>query len=175
MSEISIFHSDYIQFGEYWFFPSTIYPNKKIHVKDILEVDLTQSPPTLRIKKELIFISAEFLDTLKTFVDNNNIKVMERVDIWDIILMPFLDTEFNKNLDKKLLAKLKEYGLNATTVQEWRNRVKETMISYNAIFWDWVHLGQYDLYMAYIGELNKEVFYKFYWETMEVALLAYKD
>ena len=70
---------------------------------------------------------------------------------------------------------LKKCDFDGAIVQKCRWDIKNNMLAYNAIFWDWDHLEQYYLYMALIEQLSKEKFAKFYWKTMKVALLTYKD
>ncbi|MFX1451048.1 MAG: hypothetical protein ACFFCM_09410 [Promethearchaeota archaeon] len=172
-----IFHSDKIEFVDYDFLPASVYPNKKIDAKEILEVDINQAPPTLRIKNELIFISAVKSNELEAFAQKNNIKIIKRFDIWHSILEPFLDTQFSEAQQQETLQNLKKFGLKKDEVQKLRERVKDPMIDYNykSLMWDWAHLGQFDLLEAHKYTLNEDEFKKLYWESMKIALLAYKD
>nr|MDO8079203.1 hypothetical protein [Candidatus Freyarchaeota archaeon] len=174
------FYSDSIEFVDYDYFPSSVYPNKKIYANEILEIDLKAAPPALRIKNELIFVSARCLDQLGAFAKKNNIPIIERYDIWDSILEPFLDTEFSEEHKQITLQNLKKFGLDEALIQKWRKRVSGPMVAYNfgTGLWDWVHLGQWDLLQAhklFLGtRINEEEFTKLYWESMEIALRAYK-
>ncbi|NHI94020.1 MAG: hypothetical protein EAX96_16140 [Candidatus Lokiarchaeota archaeon] len=172
------FGDNWIQIIDYYFFPASVYPNKKIMVYEIEEINLLAAPPEIKIKNELIFISAKFKDELEKFALKNNIKVEKRFDIWDSILEVFLDTEISENAKIKTFEELKQFGLDEETVKKWRERVKNPMIGYNfgTMLWDWVHLGQWDMLQAhllFLKKFGKEKFEKLYWDSMKIALLAY--
>ena len=181
---------------EYDFFPASVYPNKKIFANEIDEINIFGAPPEIKIQNELIFISAKYKDELEKFGKDNNIKMEKRFDIWDAILEIYLDTEISEDQKRNTLIKLKEFGLDEKTVQNWRKRVAGPMVAYNfgTMLWDWAHLGQWDMLKAHLlwvndnehkdksifGDLklkekvSKSDFEDLYWKSMEVALLAYK-
>jgi len=165
-----------IRFINYEFPPASIFPGATIKVGDIMEVDLVAAPPCFRIGEELIFVSAVHKDRLKQFADQNEIPIISRIDLWDAILEPFLDTEFSQEQQQRTLDKLAEFGLDENKVDSWRDKVKEAMVLYNfgTGLWDWVHLGQWDLLTAHMGSLNEDEFGNLYWDSMELALRAYQ-
>ena len=175
---------DWIEIMDYEFFPATVYPSKKILASEIEYINHLGAPPELKIKNELIFISAQKKDELIEFGKRNNIKMPmdykdSPFDIWDAILEKFLDTEFPENRNEKIRNELKTYGLDEATVEGWRDRVQNPMVGYNfgTGLWDWVHLGQWDMLQAhllFLNKIGKDEFEKLYWESMEIALRAYK-
>jgi len=169
---------------DYEFFPASVYPNKKIFAKEIEYINPLGAPLEIKIKNELIFISAQQKDELIEFGKRNNF-IMPKdykekpFDIWDSILEKFLDTEISPEHAKKTYELLSEYGLDKKTVDEWRDRVQNPMVGYNfgTMLWDWVHLGQWDMLQAhllFLEKIGKPEFEKIYWESMEIALRAYK-
>ena len=173
------FEKYWIEITDYEFFPASVYPNKKIMASEIEEINIWGAPPEMKVKDELIFISAKFKNELEQFAQNNKIPMNKRFDIWDSILEVYLDTEISENHAKNTYKILGEYGLTKSTIDEWRERVKNPMVGYNfgTMLWDWVHLGQWDMLSAlklFEKQVGKEEFEKIYWESMEIALLAYR-
>ena len=182
LRDVVKFFKDSIGFNEYIFSPSTVYSKsgmKKILAEKIDEIDPQGAPPTLKIGNELIFISAEHRSELESFAKRNCIAIHTRFDIWDAILEPFIDTEFTPEKVKRNKENLEKYGLGEEHVQKWRERVGEIMIAYNfgTGLWDWVHLGLWDLLIAYqlgIGEkITEEQYTQLYWDSMKIALASY--
>jgi hypothetical protein len=168
---------DYIIIDNYPFQPSLAYKHKKLLANEIITIDLKATPPTIRIADELIFVSAEKKEQLATFVAVNNIVTVERVDIWDWILEPFLDTEYSEQTHKRLTTLLESYGLTEDKVSEIREEVKTQMLKYNfdTMLWEWVHLGALDVLSAMRTKYNAEQFADFYKRVLEIALLPDKQ
>lgn len=182
MKDTFEFLEDCIGFNKYIFPPSKVYSEsvtKKVLAENIDEIDLEGAPPVLKIGDELIFVSAEHRSELESFAKRNNIEMKVRFDIWDSILEPFIDTEFTSENAKRNQENLEKHGLGEELVQDWREKVRETMTAYNfgTGLWDWVHLGLWDLLNAYklgMGEkLTEEQFTRLYWDSMKIALLSY--
>jgi len=173
----SIIEDDFIEITNYPFEPSIAYRQTHFSAKEIRNIDYKSYPPTIQIDNELIFLSAEKRTELEIFAQNNDMKLIERQDIWGWILEPFLDTEFADDENTHLMKLLNEYGLTENMVSEIRNKVGPQMIKYNfdTMLWEWVNLGASDVLRAMRLKLDKSDFRDFYKQVMEIALLDKKE
>ena len=73
--------------------------------------------------------------------------MVDRIDIWGLLLDPFLDTEFSREQQEQTLQLRGRCGISSAEVEAIRARVEPAMISYNfdSMLWDWVHLGLTDI------------------------------
>jgi hypothetical protein len=104
-----------------------------------LTICIKSAPPTIRIDNDLIFVSAEHKEELKKFAEQNKIHLSDRVELWDWILEPLLDTEFTDEHKERLYNLLEKYQLGRQTVDHLREIVKEQMMKYNfdTMLWEW--------------------------------------
>ena len=170
-----IFTEEGIQFQEYPFAPSIIYPSKLLVVADIEEINEKAAPPEIRTKQgDILFISAVQKDDLLKFAKQNKLPVIHRFDIWDQLLEPFLDTEFGDEEKKRTLRILEQNGISRKECETIREEVSKVIIPCNFAtgLWDWAHLGLKDLLSALRGILSEADFQKFYWDAMEIAFRA---
>jgi hypothetical protein len=112
----------------------------------IRDADHTSPPPEIRTRTgETLFISSVQATDLEHFCHRNQIPLQRRPDIWGDLLEPFLDTEFTAETQTATLSRLHTCGLTPSDVAEIRTKVAPMMRAYNAVHWDWVHLGLADL------------------------------
>jgi hypothetical protein len=165
-----------INVNNYPFKPSIISQKQKIVANDIINIDIKATPPTIRIGDELIFIPINMKKQLLEFASLNQIPIVERSDIWDWLLEPFLDTEYSDQTHQRLNALLATYGLTEDRVAAIRSEVKIQMLKYNfdTMLWDWVHLGAVDVLCAMRPKYDSEEYKDFYRRVMDIALLPDK-
>lgn len=159
-----------IRITKYPFEPSTVYPEKLIRAEDIDAIHTDTCPPTIRLNNELIFISGEKLDTLKSFAAAHALKMTERATNWDYITEPFLDTEFDEVQQKATNELLAKHGISVEETNKLRAVISAQMYKYNfdTMLWEWVNLGLYDVLLAMRPALDKSAFHTFYWWAMEI-------
>jgi hypothetical protein len=175
---------DFLKIGNYPFEPSIAYRQKVFTPDQIDDIDLLAYPLTIRINDELIFLTGAANATLprkygseiRSFAKRNNIKSVERREVWGWILEPFLDTEFTPENDQKATQVLESYGLTTDQVKSLRAEVETQMLKYNfgSMLWEWCHLGTYDVLKAMRPKYNKDEFRDFYQRVMAIALLSPK-
>ncbi|WP_240485472.1 hypothetical protein [Myroides marinus] len=165
---------DFIQVKNYPFEPSIAYNQTLIKKEDIVDFDYDAQPMTIRIKNELIFISVEHKEALIHFADKNKIKIVQRPAIWDLILEPFLDTEFTEESNKRVTRLLVKYGLTLEQINQLRDEVEIQMLKYNfdTTLWEWCSLNASDVLKAMRPKYNQINFRIFYKKVMEIALLS---
>jgi hypothetical protein len=163
---------DTISFVDYPFEPSKAFKQATFRPSDIDDIDPTGYPPTIKVGDELLFVSAKQKDELIKFVSDNNIKTVDRLDIWSWILEPFLDTEFTTKTDQRLTNLLENCGLKPEKVKSLRAEVETQMLKYNfdTLLWEWGGLGLSDVLRAMRTKYDIEQYREFYKKAMEIAL-----
>ena len=178
---------DFIKFTDYQFKCSAAYKNGTIKASSIIEAVDFFYPNTIRtIDDELIMVPKLDKKTdanqLLLFCSDNGIPVNKRIDIWDMILDPFLDTEHSEEYVEKTYETLEKYGIARAECNALRQEVSARMIAYNfeSCLWEWVHLGLYDVLNASCGILSGEKhrlsdkdFEEFYRKAMNIALKSF--
>jgi predicted metal-dependent HD superfamily phosphohydrolase len=141
----------------------------------VAEVNLG-SPPQVRCESgEILFVPTEGKTALLEFVNQEDLRIEQRLSIWSSLLSPFLDTwEEQDHIDREFewLAKA---GLTRAEVDAWRREVAVAMMAYNfgARVWEWVNLDLYDALIAQracLGGGSTE-FADFYSRAMRLAAM----
>jgi hypothetical protein len=154
-----------------------VFPNGVLPREAIRDGDLRAVPPEVRLHTgETIFVPGPEGDRLRAFCEAYRIPLTHRPDVWDLLLEPFVDTEFTADADRRTRLELEALGFDTAEITEIRARFGSIMLAYNAVLWDWVHLGRFDLLEALTGRfagdtraLEPSVYGDTYWWAMEVA------
>ncbi|MFD2034452.1 hypothetical protein ACFSKL_06600 [Belliella marina] len=159
-----------IQFSDYPFEPSYVYPNKTIQANEIDSMSVDFGICKIHIADDIVFVSAVKKEELKEFAKNNKIELTETSWNWDWILEPYLDTEFTKESEKRVLEKLIENGFEKKEVDKIRVEVGKQMYKYNfdTMLWDWCSLGLSDVLSAMRAKYNESEFREFYKRAIEI-------
>ncbi len=129
---------------------------------------MNTSPPSIVINNnEVIFLGYEDLDQLREFSERNSLEESERVDIWELLNQPFLDTEFSEEEKSQTLQRLRDNGLTKYEIKTIRKRIGRIMWLYTWSM-EWAYLGQMD-YLRLSFESKKR-----YWWSMGIALRNFK-
>lgn len=173
------FADDYINFDGYRYPPASVYPSGRLHATEVVEVLPMAAPPEVRtVKKDILFIPASRKEELRNWCARHCIPLVHKVDVWSLILEPYLDTEYSKADDLRTLEGLLKCGISAAEVDSIRRRVGKMMLAYNfdSMLWEWVHLGLSDVLDAYMGiltgpwhKLPPEEYAYFYWYAVDLA------
>ena len=168
--------NDFLRIENYPFEPSIAFRQAIFNSQEIDEVDFKSYPPTIRIKDELIFLTAEKKLELEEFAKRNNIKTVERQRIWSWILEPFLDTEYTDEMNQRYSRYLENYGLTTEQVKTLRAEVKIQMLKYNfdTMLWEWCEFSACDVLRAMRTKYDENEFSAFYKRVMTIALLREK-
>ena len=166
-----------IIFVDYPFAPASVSSGDPLPWDKICEVDPDAWPPELRLETgEVLFVAAEQKEELRQACKRYGVPVVQRVDVWALLLEPFLDTEFDEEHEERTLRRLEEYGITREEAWKIRREVRRRMLAYNFVMWDWVHLGLYDLLQASPAQwfpglswLRRGASQRFYWWAMEIA------
>jgi len=131
---------------------------------------LKEYPPSIKVNRELIFISKEFEQQLKEFADRNQIKCVSREANWNYLTEPFLDTEFDEKQQEATKKLLNNNGFTDDEIRATRATISKQMYKYNfdTMLWEWGFLGFQDVLSAMRPKFSKEEFRAFYWSAMEM-------
>jgi hypothetical protein len=147
-----------IQFENYPVTPASIFPDDIILWNEIREADPDCWPPELRLHTgEILFVSAEKKEAFAVACLRHNIPLIRRHDVWADLLEPFLDTEFTKDDQQRTIERLVQSGFSENEIQQIRNRVEKTMLTYNYFAWEWMFFGLFDLFTAYGLTTNRRL------------------
>jgi hypothetical protein len=165
------FAPDAVVFTEYPFPGSRVHRGGAVPWAEVVEVNPEAAPPELRTADEVLFIHAERKDELRRAAEEHGVPVVDRVDVWDLLLEPYLDTSFKEDDQERTLSQLEQNGVPRDAAQRIRDQVGKRMLEYNSTFWDWVHLGMCDLFDAHRG-MDEPRFRELYAWAQEIALRA---
>ena len=117
---------------------------------------------------EVIFVPHISEERIRNFCKQDMIPISNRIDIWERINWPFLDTEFEEHEVKTNESVLVSLGIDNNELKLIRKKISSTM-SMNYFALEWNYLGQFDFLRW--TRLTKEK----YWWSMEIALRNYKS
>jgi hypothetical protein len=144
------FGPDAVVFRDYPFPGASVYPKGAVAWANVVEVELDlAAPPELRLANERLFISATLKDDLRREAEAHGVPVVERHDVWDLLLEPFIDTAFDEDDERRTGDLLELNGVSRDEARRIREAVGEKMLGYNSLVWDWAHLGMFDLFLAH--------------------------
>ncbi len=146
---------------------SSVHRGARLPAAAIREVRCERFPPELVLDStgEVLFVAKREEASLDLFARANGIPRVCRHDVWADLLEPYLDTELDAEHQAQTLARLEASGFSRDEVLELRALVGEPMLRYNALLWDWVHLGHLDLLEA----LPRATLRDLYARTMAIA------
>lgn len=163
---------DQIIFDDYPFNCASIYKSLKISAPEIEFILPKRTPPEIWLKSgEIIFINEESLEDLVGFADRFSIPLANRFDVWSFLTEDCLDTEFSLDQQNRTLDLLAQSGIPVEETSQIRLRIRKRLLAANSFWWEWIHLGQYDMLRANQGTFSflNNRFNKLYWDSMEIA------
>lgn len=161
---------DEILISDYPFKPSIAFPNKLIKAKEIDSMSIDFGVCKIYVANDIVFVSAEKREQLKTFAENNKIELSKHSWNWDWILEPYLDTEFTKEDEQRVSERLSENGIKKPEIDKLRAEVGKQMYRYNfyTMLWEWRSLGLSDVLSAMRAKYNENEFRDFYKRAIEI-------
>lgn len=123
---------------------------------------------------DIVFVPRPQAEAVTAFANAHNITITRRVDLWSLLLDPFLDTEFDKDWYERTDEILLEHGLTADYTTSMRDRVRKPMLRLTALTWEWQYYGLYDVLTATAPIFRKSSrrWQNFYTEALEIARLG---
>ncbi|KAB2364123.1 helix-turn-helix domain-containing protein [Actinomadura montaniterrae] len=145
------FAEDHIRFLGYDFPGASVYPSGMVAPAGIRDADWKAIRPEVRtVLGETLFIPRERKPDLEAFCHRHGIASVSRPDTWGDLLEPFLDTQIGAAEERATIDRLRKAGFTLREIAGIRRRLAPLMLAYNfdAMVWEWVHLGLFDLLTA---------------------------
>ena len=168
-----------IAFSQYPYPAASLAATATVAWSQVVSIDSTATPPEIRVVSEILFVPAPMREALVEWSVRHSVAHVRHIDVWALLLEPFLDTEFNDDDADRTLRVLEANGVTNAEAAQVRTEVGECMRRYNleSGLWDWCHLGLLDLLEAHRGvlagescRLDDDAFRRFYRRAMELAL-----
>jgi hypothetical protein len=142
------FLAEAISFDGYPFVGASVHPRGTVSAGHIASVDTRGAPPEVHtVEGETLLVSAVHVRELEAFAKQHGISDVHRRDVWHLIL----DVYFYPPPDEGRIGfMLEECGFEQAEIDRVRKRVGPYVAPYVAGTWfDWPHLGLYDLLDAH--------------------------
>lgn len=124
--------------------------------------------------KEILFIPPDYRDQFQKFVNQYNVTISDKVDVWELICYPFVNTNrTNVDMEENRI-QLRKLSFEENEVTLIRKRINKVLSWYVTFSMEYSTLNHSDLLQA-----RKNIYFfnpfwkKFYWFTMEIALKGY--
>ena len=171
------FSPEGLRYEAYPFAPSVAARRALVRWTIVRDADPNATPPEVRLKSgETLFVTRTQKAELASTLARAGIPIVSRPDVWHWLLEPYLDTQFTPSDTEQTLARLESAGVSPKETDAIRAKVGRFMLAYNAIHWDWVHLGLDDLLVARHSLITRawqrvrgQSFAEFYWWAMAIA------
>ncbi|MFM2388025.1 MAG: hypothetical protein RL660_2782 [Bacteroidota bacterium] len=152
----------------YYFECSELHVSRRLEAHNIEECCINTWPISFVTKdREVVFVANIEKNDIEKFCEAAAIPIAARIDIWERINWPFLDTDFDEEEVIKNEEILAAAGIQQQELKAIRKEISAVM-SANDLVWEWLYLGQFD-YLSWT-RLTKEK----YWWSMEIALRNFK-
>ncbi len=158
-----------LHFVRYPFWPASVRKRPALAAERFTGWNPRTFPPSLILDTgEVLFVPASAQGEVHAWALAEGIRTLCGLDLWALLLEPFLDTEFTPEQESRTLAILEGEGFSRQQVQAWRDRVGPKMLLANSLWWEWGHLGHYDVLTAFASFATPWTFRRFYWDSMEL-------
>lgn len=128
--------------------PELAYAGQRISWAEVRDVDPGAAPPEVRtVDGRTVFVDARRRDALADAARAAGVAIVERPDVWDRLLQPFLDTDM-PGWAAEADAQLVGWGFTVDEIGAIRAEVGAYVGPYALLMLEWVHLGVCDLIEA---------------------------
>jgi hypothetical protein len=144
----------------------------RIEAKQLVDVSVGWFPPAVLTKEgEFVFVPAPKANELRAFATENGVPFVSRLDIWSLLLDPFLDTELTAQQHENIYQLLEKHEVPRKETDQVREALKFRMLMLTAITWEWQHYGMFDALSQMKGFpfLSGWTFARFYDYAMSLA------
>ncbi len=171
------FSDDAIYIYGYRHPPASVFPYGEIAYERISSVDPLSRQITTR-DGEILFVGSEA--SLNRLHAERGVPIVCRLDVWSLIVEPFLILGFDAEHAERTLHTLAENGISRIEVERLRAVLKDGMIDYNDYFWEASENDGREVLNVRFSKLlfsswsrsRRDEFRDFYWQFMEIALRA---
>jgi hypothetical protein len=144
----------------------------RIEASQLVDVSVGWFPPAVLTKEgEFVFVPAPKAGELRAFAIEHRVPFVRRLDIWSLLLEPFLDTELPRDQSENIYQLLEKHEVPRKEADQVREALKFRMLMLTAITWEWQHYGMFDALSQMKGFpfLSGWTFARFYDYAMSLA------
>ena len=145
---------------------------RTVLAKTVSDLVVGWAPPCFRTHDgEYLFVPADQLEALACWGEDNQVAFKSRVDVWSMILDPFLDTELDEAYLSRSRRTLAANGISEEEVSEMRRLVGTRMRLLTYQTWEWAYFGLFDVLeqMLPLTFTTGWAFDRFYDHALELA------
>jgi hypothetical protein len=144
----------------------------RLDARELVDVSVGWFPPAVLTREgEFVFVPAPKANELRAFATEHRIPFVRRLDIWSLLLEPFLDAELTKESSESLYRVLEQHEVPRKETDQVREALKFRMLMLTAVTWEWQHYGMFDALCQMKGFpfLSGWTFSRFYDYAMSLA------
>ncbi len=142
-----------VAFGEgaiaFWSYPypgASVFPRGEVRAENVAEVVTNFRPPAIRTRAgEFLVLPAGALDAARAFARAHQIPEVRRVDVWALILEPFMDATVDRGARRRMRESLRRCGLTPLRVFLLRWRLSFRVEFVHCVHFRWQHYGLADV------------------------------
>jgi hypothetical protein len=159
-----------IVFRRYPYAPASVYPDGALQASEVEALVLNFRPPALHTRKgELLFLPPDALPEVRAFAERHEIPSVRRLDVWALVLEPFMDTSVDRAMRRRMREALRRCGLSGARLLFLRWRVSFRVEFIHCLHVQWQHFGLADVLDAMQPLRSKKAFARFYAAAMRLA------
>ncbi len=162
--------ADSITFRHYPYAPADVYPDGVLPASEVTELVANFRPPAFGTRAgDFLFFPQAMLAEARAFCDRNDIPVVRRIDVWALVLEPFMDATVDRATRKRMRDALRRCGLSGARLLflRWRTSFRVEFI--HCVHFRFQHYGLADVLDAMQPLRSKKAFARFYAAAMRLA------
>ena len=171
------FAEDAIRIYGYRYPPASVFPYGEIAYEQISDIDPSKRQITIK-DNEILFVGSE--ESLTLLCAERSVPSVRRVDVWSLIVEPFLILGLDDEHAERTLQTLEENGISRRETARLRAFLEDDMISHNNFYSEAYENDMREvlnvefskLLLSSWNRLRRDEFREFYWQFMEIALRA---
>ena len=119
--------------------PEADYCGRFIPWSLVQDADPEATPPELRLTDgRTVFIASAHRERLATALAEAGVAVRRRPDVWQDLLEPFPDTEYDDASRTRCEGRLHDWGFTDREIRDIRRRVRLRMLAETMVSWEWL-------------------------------------
>jgi hypothetical protein len=163
-----------ITFRRYPYPGASVHPAGAVAAEDVAELVSNFRPPAFRTHRgEFLVVPTEALDAAREFAERHGIPVVRRVDVWALILEPFMDAAVDRASRRRMREALARCGLSPLRVflLRWRTSFRVEFV--HCVHFRWQHYGLADVLDSMSTLRSPRLVERFYRRATTITALGH--
>lgn len=168
------FGDDSITFRSYPYPGASVYPSGVVGAAEVAELVSNFRPPALHTRGgEFLVLPADCLEAARGFAERHGIPVVRRVDVWALILEPFMEASVDRAERRQMREVLARCGLSPLRVFLLRWRTSFRVEFLHCVHFRWQHYGLADVLDSMTTLRSPRLLARFYRRATKITALGY--